>query len=153
MINLKHSHWSFLLINPGKKKAFPYSSWSSPNGNQEIGKSIINKIAIWFDWNIIFFREMNDFLLQTKKVGNYGVFVSLKMQFLLLSYLFRMDIGWSIDIGLNNKFLNRKKVIKEILALINCYIGTHNIHYVDGVVKKREKKRKDDKEDNNDNKS
>lgn len=64
-----------------------------------------------------------------------------------VGHLFKMDISRFIDMGLSNKFLNRDKGKKEILALMNYYIGTSNIHYVDSEVE--EKDEKDD--DNNEN--
>ena len=69
------------------------------------------------------------------------------MRFFLLSHLFKADTSWSIDIGLGNKSSNGEKRGKEILALINYYIGTNNIHYVDSVVEEKEKEEEEDDED------
>lgn len=90
---------------------------------------------------------MNDFSLQTKEDGDCGVFVCLEMRFFLLGRLFKTDTGWSVDISLGNKSLNGEERREEILALMNYYIRTNNIDYVNGVVEEKEEEEEKDKKD------
>ena len=64
------------------------------------------------------------------------------MRYLLMGRLLKTDTGQSVDMGLGNKFLNREKGRKKILALMNYYIGTNNVYYVDGVVEEKKKRRR-----------
>lgn len=71
---------------------------SPPHGNQQIAKEITNKISIWFNWNIVYFKEMDDSPRQPKEGGDCGVFVCLEMRYILLNRLFKTDIDRSTDV-------------------------------------------------------
>ena len=84
---------------------------------------------------------MDNLLRQTKDIGDCRVFDYMKMCYILLNCLFKMDTSQSTDISLGNKFLDRRMGRKEILRLIDYYIELNNIVYVDNV---KEEERQND---------
>lgn len=81
---------------------------------------------------------MDDISKQTIDGGDCKFLVCIKMRFIFLNCLFQTEISQSTNMSVSNKFFNREKSREEIQKVINYYIDTNNIAYVDSVEQKKE---------------
>lgn len=60
------------------------------------------------------------------------------MCYILLNRLLKIDISEFTDISFSNKFLDRERKRNMIFRLINYYIDTNNIIYIDDIKKEND---------------
>lgn len=80
---------------------------------------------------------MDNSLRETKDGSNCGVFVYIRMHYIFLNCLFKIDTSQCIDINIENKFFDKKRGRAKILKVINYYIDINNIAYVDSIEKEK----------------
>lgn len=75
---------------------------------------------------------------QTKDRSSCEIFVYIRLCYIFLNHLFKINVHRSINMSFGNKFFNKERGRVEIMRIMDYYINANNIAKIDNIKENKE---------------